>query len=226
MANHVSTYIEFFNEDEKFDEYFAEIIEQEKKRVEALPKNEDNPFANTIFGDTITGMMSAFGIEVPDEEGQDRNWFIDNVGAKWCYLEDVGESYVSTTSAWSVPFDFAAAMCKKLNEKFPNTFAVLSYEDEAYNFVGVGVVDESGVDEVEELDSDEVWETFAEQTDNVVPEDGIWDNDDLIDQFYDWLPDWLGNTASTQKQYYEEYLVNIKEEEAAELLDKENLSGC
>lgn len=230
MANHVSSYVQFYNEDESIEsklyEYMDGIVEEAKKEAEELQKASENDTYNFgIYGKSVHEMMTKFGIDVPqDEDNVDYQWFIDNVGSKWCYLEDIDGSTLSTTSAWSVPFDFIENLCKVLSEKFPGTFAVVQYEDECYNFIGSALVNDTGVDEVEELESDEVWEKFTEMTGHEVPEDGIWDDDEKTEAYYDWVNDWISESGSNQLKWYREYLVEVREEQ--ELYDKENLSGC
>lgn len=226
MANHVSSYIEFYNEDEalepKLYEYIDSIIETQKKIAEEAQK--DSEYRMGIFSEGVDSVMKWFGIEVPGEDDIDRDWFINNVGAKWCHLEDIGDSYISTTSAWSVPYEFVENLCKALSVKFPGTFAVVSYDDECYNFIGASLVNEDGVDEVEELDADEVWEQYTADTGFDVPEDGIWGDDEKVDAFYDWTSDWLSGARDRQYEWYRDYIKEVAEEQ--ELLDKENLSGC
>ena len=37
------------------------------------------------------------------EETNTRNWYNENVGAKWCYIEEYDDDYLFGRSAWSAP---------------------------------------------------------------------------------------------------------------------------
>jgi hypothetical protein len=210
MANHVSTYVTFYNHNDKDDE-MNEYLENSFKKVEE-------------HGDPIHRYMRAIGIDVPTEEEAEAedfswyNWYIENVGTKWCHFEDWSLDGFSSTSAWGVPFDAITNFCKKLDELFPGTYAVVQYEDEMPNFIGAAIVDKDGVDEVTELEDEEVFETYSKDTGFALNEDGgiDFDNDEMVDAWYEWVGDFTYSSANELKAAYEAYIAEIKEEEDAE----------
>lgn len=222
MANHVWSYIEFHNEDEATEAALYEHIENVAEEAKKYAEEQERPYS--IFGDGVHELMTRFGCDVPPEDEMDRSWYCDNVGAKWCHLEDISDSYIATNSAWSPPFELATALCEAFSKSFPGTYSIISFEDECWNFVGTAVINEEGVDEIDELDSDEIMAKFEEENNVTIPEEGIFEDDDLREQFEDWIMAWKENSASNNKTYYEAYLREIREEE--DLIDKENLPGC
>jgi hypothetical protein len=90
-------------------------------------------------------------------EGSDtRQWYIDNIGAKWMTIDDVGGDYFNTVTAWSAPIDFFEVLCLKLQSIQPDVQVSMTYEDEMPNFIGVSVFD-GDMDEFDntELDSED-----------------------------------------------------------------------
>jgi len=181
MANHVWTNTQFHN-----------------------PNVEDfNPFDGIegINGETAHVLLEALGIELPDEEEvETRSWYVDNIGAKWCSIEDLEGDYLTTESAWSAPITFVETLVKKLCEKYPGTYATMMYEDEAYNFVGVNIIDDGGIDDYIEYDPEELFEKFlednaaelAEANVNLEEVEDIGQvlfDDNCSDIFYEWLSD-------------------------------------
>jgi hypothetical protein len=76
-----------------------------------------------------------------DEDGylsDSWNWYCNNVGAKWCNVEDFGGCMLTGYSAWSPPTEMAWNLVYHLSKTFntPVT-AKMTYEDEFRNFIGV-----------------------------------------------------------------------------------------
>ena len=67
-----------------------------------------------------------------------REWYIDNVGAKWLNFHDIDSANISCTSAWSPPVQFYDKLHEKLIElNSPDAVVWATYEDEMPNFFGV-----------------------------------------------------------------------------------------
>jgi len=96
-----------------------------------------------------------------DEDGwleDSYNWYINNVGAKWCNLEDSDEQYLSGYSAWSPPTEMLGHLAKFCKQDLRMT-----YEDEFRNFIGVAWGDEDGLTSFEEIDGEDLNEVLLEK---------------------------------------------------------------
>ena len=136
MANHVNTNIE--------------IINLKKETVEKLKER----FSDIKIGDSV-------GEFFPDVE-YTHQFFSENVGAKWCNLEDIDYSddyfWITLQSAWSYPAEFV----QKLNDfilQYQENFKVFTrYEDEMPNFAGGEVWEDGEMIDSREDDDDEIIE--------------------------------------------------------------------
>lgn len=75
-----------------------------------------------------------------DEDGNLNNWYqwgCDNVGAKWCHIEDAGEDFLYLNSAWSPAMGLVEKLTKHLAQADENIEVEHQYTDEFYNFIGV-----------------------------------------------------------------------------------------
>lgn len=186
MANHVNTYVHF----ESINAAAAAKLEELYSRI----RNEGN---NKWFSDM-------WGIDpVISDEYQ---WNIDNVGSKWCYVDDVGEDFIHLVSAWSYPEEGIIWLVQELAKVDPNVIAYVTYEDEMPNFFGCWMLDKDGVidgqdwdeEEIdnlmkqavpelaninEEEDSERYWEVWGDNIWNVVG--------DAQDEIYRSMREWL-----------------------------------
>ena len=121
-----------------------------------------------------------------DDMENDRGWFIDNVGAKWCYHEDFwvddNEAGITLISAWYPPIELIEKLyevCIKIDE---NCEITGTYQDESFSPVGGFIMNDKGFnseeDELEYPDEDDYkgYEGFLAK----VKSDGFkgqyWDN--------------------------------------------------
>ena len=107
-------------------------------------------------------------------------WYVDNVGAKWCTIEEWEPMHISGYSAWSAPVGLIENMASYIGKADPSVSITMTYEDEFRNFVGVVVANKDGVQTVDELDGDELMALMKEHFDMSVDEE-------LSDDF-----DWFG----------------------------------
>ena len=116
------------------------------------------------------------------------NWYCDNVGAKWCNVEDVEETQVYGYSAWSPPTEMLGHLAKHMK-----THLRMNYEDEFRNFIGVAWADEDGYTSFDEIEGEELLERFLEDTGmEELPEDFDWSEEVEVegikhcaDEYYD-----------------------------------------
>lgn len=191
MANHV-----YFNitSDNPMENYL--------KREKVTRDWGSGPFEMEELSDVFSQPFMAKareGVEV-DEDGWPKNswdWHKDNIGAKWCHLEDGDEDFLSGHSAWSPPVEMLVHMAKFFKDDLR-----MSYEDEAYCFVGVVWADSDGETSYEELEYDDLeWELAQAMELDELPEDfDMWDERDELEGIsgQEWMNDFVWNWLSDQ----------------------------
>jgi len=75
-----------------------------------------------------------------DKDGELENsydWYCDNVGAKWCNIEDMDGCFISGYSAWRQPHELMLNIIEWYANKFDTEVnGTMTYEDEFRNFMG------------------------------------------------------------------------------------------
>ena len=98
------------------------------------------------------------------------DWYCREVGAKWCHIEEVQDSYISGYAAWRQPIELVLNILQYFANKYDdNISATMTYEDEFRNFMGKQYFDtekwddwESIEGECNETDGEELVELFNE----------------------------------------------------------------
>ena len=115
-----------------------------------------------------------------DEDGwlkDSYNWYCNNIGAKWCNVEDVEEYYFSGYSAWSAPIQFVQYLHEYLYDHHDKNHSIkMTYEDEFRNFIGVAHYAD-GYHEIEELESGDLMEELRGVFGDVVDNEDFWDGE-------------------------------------------------
>ena len=187
MANHVYNYITVTG------------TEEVEKVFDSLGENFTVTIQRPNWEGVNTNYTEFKGIEelefMPEyDEESSYQWYVDNVGAKWCHIEEWEGDYMNLCSAWSACIGFAERLTTFLAETDPNVHVRHQYEDEFRNFIGVAVYEGIEADEIlfEELDDGELTELFKEKC----PESDT-DVDDWTDEIYeaydDFIYDWFGS---------------------------------
>jgi len=113
------------------------------------------------------------------------DWYVNNIGAKWCNLEDWNDDYFSGYSAWSPPIGMVEHIVAYLGQWDEDATAYMTYEDEFRNFVGIadfGVNSEGeGYSDYEELDGDDIHNELKKKFGNEVESENFWDKTYEID---------------------------------------------
>lgn len=141
MANHVHWSLNFNSMNEEATKKLIEI----QKRVR--PREEGS--YTQWFGDLF---VDGNKTSPTYEESEQYNWAVDNIGAKWCYIEDMYEDSITGYSAWSPPTEGIESLIAELSEHDENLVSVFTYDDEALNFFGAATY------EGKECLSSEYWE--------------------------------------------------------------------
>ena len=157
MANNVSFFITAdsevdFTKEFKMQKYTRTFIDDSWEVTEAI-ELEKQPFMENL------GQKWEHNIEGGSlENGYD--WYCENVGAKWCNIEEVDEYQVYGYSAWSPPIEMLGHLAK-----YMKTGLRMNYEDEFRNFIGVAWADPiHGDTSYDEIEGDELLERFLEDT--------------------------------------------------------------
>ena len=183
MANHVSFYITSDSEVDFTKEFKMHTYTRTYDETHSWEVTEQLELEKQNF-------MQAAEPEFDEDDYlcDSYNWYCTNVGAKWCNVEDVEETQVYGYSAWSPPIEMLGHLAKHMK-----TFLRMNYEDEFRNFIGVAWADEDGLTSFEEIDGEELLETFLEDTGmEELPEDFDWSEEVVVgdakhcaDEYYD-----------------------------------------
>ena len=166
MANHVSTNLTI--------EGNKALMEFLQKKAELVDEKEKE--------DRYLAFVGAF---LPEMENR-RDWFSENVGAKWCYHEDFyndgSTAEIILTSAWYYPeylIEHLFKICAEIDE---NVEIYGTFEDESYTPVGGFAINKYG------FESDEEDELEHPDSDDYLDDDGEVDYDrydEAMEEFYD-----------------------------------------
>ncbi len=119
--------------------------------------------------DDILSFAQAFYDEVDTADGGVLiSWALENIGAKWAYLEDdLGGGNFTVASAWHPPKEFFVHLFRLASAVDPSVVVEVDYEDEAYEPIGAIVIkrDEDGVDMIYQDEDDEFEEPDGDDDD-------------------------------------------------------------
>ena len=167
MANHVHFTIHIEGIE---DEQFNESAKTEKRTIKDWSGNdmEITEYLELEYQPFMSNVSKEF-----DEDGDLKDsydWYCDNVGAKWCHIEEMQDGYVAGYSAWRQPHELVINIMEFYANKYnTEVSASMTYEDEFRNFMGkqyYGTVEDDGWTAWEgdytETDADELMELFRE----------------------------------------------------------------
>ena len=165
MANHVYSIIEinFANQEDtsRFLEWIGFEIDSTKWSENSTYMSRVEACSNCLFNNLFH--------ELPDT----REAWIDEVGAKWCYLDDVDASddtvYLNIVSAWDFPEGLFYKLSDFLREQYPGAKMEGTFEDEGYCFIGACAANQQYRD-IEYFHADD---EYSEDP-NYKDEDGCW----------------------------------------------------
>ena len=187
MANHVYNYITVTG------------TEEVEKVFDSLGENFTVTVQRPNWEGVNTNYTEFKGIEelefMPEyDEDKWYDWYIENVGAKWCHIEEWEGDYMNLCSAWSACTEFVGRLTTFLAETDPNVHVRHQYEDEFRNFIGVAVYEGIEADEIlfEELDDGELTELFKEKCPESDTEVDDW-TDEIYEAYDDFIYDWFGS---------------------------------
>lgn len=137
MANHVyfNISIDGLNEEQHTTMFKSEITHRPHWK-EGEPPIEYNELVDLHEQPFFSKVDRTY-----DKEGWIENswdWYCNNVGAKWCCIEEWEYGMITGHSAWSTPYLMVEHMLEWASNQFNiELSATMTYEDEFRNFIGV-----------------------------------------------------------------------------------------
>ncbi|MDA8928933.1 hypothetical protein N9I79_02070 [Gammaproteobacteria bacterium] len=133
MANHVYFTIhvegledEQFQENVTYETRTGKNYKDEEYTYRELLEIEEQPFMSNVFKEFEDGHLK-----------DSYNWYCENVGAKWCNIDECEDSYISGYSAWRQPHELVLNLVEFFAKKYnTEVTASMTYEDEFRNFMG------------------------------------------------------------------------------------------
>ncbi len=190
MANHVNTTVQLHT------------TEEGKKRFEEIVSRISTLNDKDVYSHNAEELFDS------DDMGTyDGN--INNMGAKWVTIEDVGEDYINLVSAWSMPDGVVEMIAKEINEVDSESYVTVEYDDECPNFVGVALYKGGQVVDQEMFDWDEIKDKL-----NEIPELAEhWneEEEDWSDEGRDIMSEYLWETTRELQERSLEYMLTTVE---------------
>jgi len=170
MANNVNTCIDM----ENLNTDAVNLIKELYSRVR---EDKDYKWFNDMFVD---------GTNVTYEQAEQFEWNVENIGPKWCYIEDfdVDENgcMIRTVSAWGAPIEGVERLLTAIAAICPDVVTEVTYEDEMPNFIGANFYVGLDLDDSSEWDYDEILEEVKRHHDLEEDEEGnlTEESDDIV----------------------------------------------
>ena len=141
MANHVYFNIEVTSA--LTEEQWNESFHQEN--VERKMWNDEETYTVREFKELEHQPFMQHLNPKFDEDGHledSWNWYVNNVGAKWCHVEDCiyheDTQILNGYSAWSAPIDMCQAIAHHIQDAYDEFAHIkMTFEDEFRNFIGI-----------------------------------------------------------------------------------------
>lgn len=189
MANHVYFYVSVNTDDPKVEKAFEEVMVMEEVTRPSWNSDETYTVKELIDIDRLAFMPEG---KYDSDDYLENSWdyYVSNVGAKWCHIEDVDEGgFFSGYSAWSPPIELIQHLQTYL-EKFGKVDIRMTYDDEAWCFVGVA----NGKGDCEELEDSDINEFLLEELDLEELPDDYEDDEEIFKKLGEMEPrEWLQN---------------------------------
>ena len=167
MANNVNTCIDM----ENLNSNAVNLIKELYSRVR---ETEDYKWLSDMFVD---------GTNVTYEQAEKYEWTLENIGPKWCYIEDfdVGENgcMIRTVSAWGAPITAVENLLTAIAAICPDVVTEVTYEDEMPNFIGANFYTGDTLDDSYEWDYDDILDDLEEDEEGNLTEESddiVWEN--------------------------------------------------
>ena len=181
MANNVSFKVSF----EQINEAAVAKLQKLYGRFQSSDCNFGDMFVDGKAGSPTYEDTNAYG------------WYNDNIGTKWCYVEEYDEDYLFGRSAWAAPWEGLHWLAQQLGELDKDLIMNVSFEDEMPNFAGWMV-----------FSGDELWEEDYVEEDHLLgivqesyPDISTDDADEYEEVLWESIMNWqLNNFNRVEKE--------------------------
>ena len=135
------------------------------------------------------------------------------MGSKWCYIEDIGEDFISGYSAWSAPTEGVEWLIAQLSEHDEKLVSVFTYDDEMPNFFGAAVYE--GVDPIssEEFDYEDIIKRAMRDNQELSGKydhkEGEWEDEESEDLFNEIMYDVINDLKDEEISYGLQYSLKV-----------------
>ena len=190
MANHVYFYVSVNTESPNVEVAFKNVMVMEEVTSPSWNSDETYTVKELIDIDRLAFMPTG---EYDSDDYLENSWdyYVSNVGAKWCHIEDVGPDglFFSGYSAWSPPITLIENLQKYL-EGYGEVDIRMTYDDEAWCFVGVA----NGKGDCEELEDSDIDGLLLEELDLEELPDDYEEDEEIFKKLGEMEPrEWLHN---------------------------------
>jgi len=188
MANHVYFNVNVKTNDPKVEKAFEEVMVMEEI-TRPFYASEDTYTVKELIDIDRLAFMPKGKYDSDDYLENSWDYYVNNVGAKWCHIEDVDDCFFSGYSAWSPPIQLIENLQNYL-EDFGEVSIRMTYDDEGWCFVGVA----NGEGDCEELEDSDIDGLLLEELDLEELPDDWEDNEEIFKKLGDIEPrEWLEN---------------------------------
>jgi len=117
---------EQFQEHVKYETRTGKNYNDTEYEYKALLEIEEQPFMSNVFKEFEEGHLK-----------DSYDWYCENVGAKWCHIEECEYGYIAGYSAWRQPNELVLNLIDFFAKEYDTEVtASMTYEDEFRNFMG------------------------------------------------------------------------------------------
>ena len=190
MANHVYFNVNVKTNDPKVEKAFEEVMVMEEI-TRPFYASEDTYTVKELIDIDRLAFMPEGKYDSDDYLENSWDYYVNNVGAKWCHIEDVDHDnlFFSGYSAWSPPIQLIENLQNYL-EGYGEVSIRMTYDDEGWCFVGVA----NGEGDCEELEDSDIDGLLLEELDLEELPDDWEDNEEIFKKLGDIEPrEWLEN---------------------------------
>jgi hypothetical protein len=180
MANHVSNYISVYGNDAAL-EAFMTICNR-------VSDTDPDAAESYHIGDASYMRKDRLDMPDPNEYNYNYEYYLNEVGAKWAFLEEYDEGYANLTSAWGGLIPLAKYISEEIAEADPNSYITLTCEDEMPNWFSVHAFHKGEQYDYAEWDWDDLVNSILDNySDDIAPK--TQDIDDWTDEEREFLSD-------------------------------------
>jgi len=154
---------------------------------------------------------------VSTDDVRQYSWTTENIGPKWCYIQEFDEDSCYGYSAWSWPEQGLNWILEQLSELDPNLITSVSFDDEMPNFFGTYTYDGADLydgfeDDYEEL-QERIFQEHPHLREKWDSDEEEWKDDESEEEFREVMYEVMHNAQDDDIQENIKYIKEGREEE-------------